>query len=311
MTNIESPLGGAGHEAREDHAFDDEVRRAAQQFAVLEGARLALVGVADDILDVASLGPDGRPFAEGREAGASHAAQVRGLDRFQDGVAVARLDEAAHHVITRDAVIDIDLPTARFAVAMLVRQLLAGGCGPHAPANLVLRQPPIDVVVDRHGRRRRIALPQARRPFDVDLLGIDLVGERHQLARQARRTAHMAGHIAANLHLHTRRRRQLEVRIKARHLVDRVQRLLNAPGQRTQLLGRQIAATFLDGQQFLDDHRVARIMVRVLFSPGTPGEGPGVRGESHFLPDRNPSMLRVAAGLRPAAPMPCSACSPL
>jgi hypothetical protein len=59
------------------------VRVVAQDVAVLEGARLALVGVADDVLLRRETARHEAPLQAGREAGAAAAAQ-RGLLQLGD-----------------------------------------------------------------------------------------------------------------------------------------------------------------------------------------------------------------------------------
>ncbi len=63
---------------RDDHAFQDRMRVALDDQAVLEGARLALVGVDGQVLDRRVLG-DEAPLHAGGEAGAAAPAQARGL----------------------------------------------------------------------------------------------------------------------------------------------------------------------------------------------------------------------------------------
>ena len=82
--DIDVALGGAGGHARDDHALDDLVRVALHAGAVHEGAGVALVAVADDVLDgLFRMCRDLRPLAPGREARAAAAAQTgiaHGLD---------------------------------------------------------------------------------------------------------------------------------------------------------------------------------------------------------------------------------------
>ena len=82
--DIDVALGGAGGHARDDHALDDLVRIALHAGAVHECAGVALVAVADDVLDgLFRMCRDLRPLAPGREARAAAAAQAgiaHGLD---------------------------------------------------------------------------------------------------------------------------------------------------------------------------------------------------------------------------------------
>src|SRR5438128_1564339 len=120
------------------------MRRPAQQLAILEGARLALVAVADGIFHIAGQAADGGPFVAGWETAAPHAAEIgrlhlaeRPLDRVLDlgrrssrfwalpGLPIS--DEPLDAGVARLAVVGIDLPTERPASRRLSRQGLARG----------------------------------------------------------------------------------------------------------------------------------------------------------------------------------------
>ena len=58
------------------HRLDERERIALHQDAVLEGSRLGLVGVADEIVRLHGLFRDGLPFCAGRERGAAASEQV-------------------------------------------------------------------------------------------------------------------------------------------------------------------------------------------------------------------------------------------
>ena len=75
-------LLGADREHAGEHPLDHEVRLLGQDLAVLERARLGLVGVADHVLGLGRLGRDDLPLGAGREPGAAHAPQARVLDRL-------------------------------------------------------------------------------------------------------------------------------------------------------------------------------------------------------------------------------------
>jgi hypothetical protein len=71
-------------EAGDDHALDERVRVALHERAVLERARLALVGVAHDVDGLAGALRDERPLEPGGEPGAAAAAQPSVLDDLDD-----------------------------------------------------------------------------------------------------------------------------------------------------------------------------------------------------------------------------------
>ncbi len=71
VPDVDVPAARPDHHRAEDHPLDDEMGSAEQHLAVLEGGRLALVGVADDIGHIGALGlvPDLAPLGEGGPAG--------------------------------------------------------------------------------------------------------------------------------------------------------------------------------------------------------------------------------------------------
>ena len=74
VADIEDASLGAGDETGEDHAFDDEMREVGEDEAVLDGAGLAFVGVADDVFHGIGLLANQVPLHAGGKARAAHAA---------------------------------------------------------------------------------------------------------------------------------------------------------------------------------------------------------------------------------------------
>ena len=70
--------------------LDQQVRVALHQHVILERARLALVGVAGDVLRLGRVLEDELPLQAGREAGAAAAAQPRRLHLLDDVVRLQR-----------------------------------------------------------------------------------------------------------------------------------------------------------------------------------------------------------------------------
>ena len=101
----------AGHRANDvggdGHGLDEQVRVEVQQRAVLEGAGLALVGVADDVLQVAGGLADGLPLrseGEARAAASKKAAGAQGLEGVGGGVL---LDEALQTRVAAIGAVDV------------------------------------------------------------------------------------------------------------------------------------------------------------------------------------------------------------
>ena len=80
---IDDALVGADDEAGQDHALDHQMRHVIEDEAVLDGPRLALVGIAHDVLRRPGRPPHDLPLHPRREAGAAEAPEVAGLERPQ------------------------------------------------------------------------------------------------------------------------------------------------------------------------------------------------------------------------------------
>ncbi len=73
--DVDVALLGPDRVGGDGHPFEHAVRIALEHAAVHEGAGVALVGVADDVLALGRLLGDGGPLQPGRIAGAAAAAQ--------------------------------------------------------------------------------------------------------------------------------------------------------------------------------------------------------------------------------------------
>src|SRR5690606_3983274 len=96
--------GRADREARDRHPFDQRVRVVAKDVAVVTGAGLALVGVADEILLPRRVRRHERKLEAGREARSAAPAKARGLDLLDDRLAV---ELAAQHPLPRLVAADL------------------------------------------------------------------------------------------------------------------------------------------------------------------------------------------------------------
>src|SRR5262249_47227663 len=76
---------------RDEHALDEGVRIALEEVAVLEGSRLALVGVDHQVDRAGVVLRDERPLGARRKPGAAEPAQVRALDLLENRGGLHRL----------------------------------------------------------------------------------------------------------------------------------------------------------------------------------------------------------------------------
>src|SRR6185312_10850088 len=96
-------VAGVGGERGDRDPLDQLVRVALHQLAVLEGARLGLVGVAAEVLGHFAAGQERGLFAH-REAGAAAAAQARVFELLEDLVLLQLLVGALHRGVAADQV---------------------------------------------------------------------------------------------------------------------------------------------------------------------------------------------------------------
>ena len=102
LAQVDDRVLGLDEPRRDRHALDEQMRPQLHDVAVLDRARLALVGVDDDDARPGEL-DDGRPLAERREAGAAVAHEARRLELREHGVVRVlgpqRLEPAAPLVV--------------------------------------------------------------------------------------------------------------------------------------------------------------------------------------------------------------------
>ena len=75
--DVDEDVGGLDRMRGDEAALEQPVRYARHHLAVLEGARLGLVGIDDEVLRLGALAVDQRRLAPQWEAGAAAAAEVR------------------------------------------------------------------------------------------------------------------------------------------------------------------------------------------------------------------------------------------
>ena len=204
---------------RDQHALDDQMRLLGEDLAVLERARLRLVGVAHDVLDRVVLRADHRPLLPGREPGAAHPLQARVVEHA-DRIAG---HGAEHAVVLVRARVRVVRPPAL--------------TGPHVGVAL---------LHDRH--RRLVAAAHAR-----DLMDGRALRDHGAVAREPARE------VAADGDLERLGRRGAEVRVERDEPLDLVQRPAPVARELDQLLARQPAVLALDRGQRGDQRRAGEL----------------------------------------------------
>ena len=108
VADVDVALVGLAGDAGDDHAFDDRVGVALHRVAVDEGAGVALVGVADDVLRMAVGSAEEVPLAAGGEGGAAAAPEPGGFHLLDDRLG-AHLDRLGQRFVAAagDVVVDV------------------------------------------------------------------------------------------------------------------------------------------------------------------------------------------------------------
>ena len=119
MADINDALVGADDEAGQDHPLDHQMRHVIEDEAILDGARLALVGVAHDVLRRAYGRANDLPLRARRESGAAEATKVAGPERPQQAGHVPRLDERADGLVPPSVGVGVEVPVPARALAHL------------------------------------------------------------------------------------------------------------------------------------------------------------------------------------------------
>src|SRR5712691_2112756 len=117
MAYIQDPFRRPRDQPGHNHSFNHQVRNVLHQKAVLDGPRLALIGVTYDIFLRAWGVSNDFPFCSRRESGASHAAQTRGFEYAQDGLIVAAFHELADGLVRTRAGIRIRRQVLRAVIS--------------------------------------------------------------------------------------------------------------------------------------------------------------------------------------------------
>src|SRR5260370_4759982 len=100
----------SGDQAGDDHALDEEMRQVSHDEAVLDGAGLAFIGVADNIFHGIRLLADEIPFHAGGKSGAAHAFQLGGFELREYVVPGLGLNELANNAVLFAFAIGIGFP---------------------------------------------------------------------------------------------------------------------------------------------------------------------------------------------------------
>src|SRR5712692_1479843 len=160
MAYIQDPFRRPRDQPGHNHSFNHQVRNVLHQKAVLDGSRLALIGVAHDIFLRARGVSNNFPFRSRRESGASHAAQTRGFEYAQDGLIVAAFHKLTDGLVRTRAGIGIRRQSLWVVIALRYARCSTFGRLKNHLQSLSRSYACKNMIVDRQ-RGSCIATPEA------------------------------------------------------------------------------------------------------------------------------------------------------
>ncbi len=255
VADIEDAFFRAADESGQDHAFDDQVRKMGEDEAVLDGAGLAFVGVADDVFFGPWLFADQIPLHAGGETGAAHAAEFGGFEFSERAVPIFGGGELAGYAVL--LVVGVGVGGALHAGVVEVRGFqrvaakgavydLFGAGGGDVGENL---------IIDGSGWGV-IAAAQAGDVANQDFLRAGGGEAMFQVGAQVAGAVEVAAHVGADADIGCGRRGQMKMGVEAGDAVNLIQGRAGALRQSFQLRLRQEAIAQLYGPQVVEDHGV-------------------------------------------------------
>src|SRR5256884_4588051 len=227
VADIEDAALSAGNQAGDDHAFDEKMRQIGHDEAVLDGAGLAFIGVADNVFHGIGLLANEIPFHAGGKSRAAHAFQFGGFELGEDRLPALRLSELADDAVLFTLAIGIGFASDPWVLGMrLVNGVALDGA---AGDQFGVSGGDIgeDVIVDGNCR----SMIAAAETGDVANLYIfwPRIGKAAQeISAQLASAVEMAAHISADANLRFGRREGMKMRIETRGAAELVEGRLRA-----------------------------------------------------------------------------------
>ena len=277
---VEEALVGADRPGGQRHALEHRVGHPRQQHPVLEGAGLALVGVAHHHPALAGGVAAGLPLARGGKAGAAAPAQARRMHLVEPGRAAAGLGRgqrlAGDRRRRQQDVATADVVGHREPLGRPRRQRLAGADAIAQGVGTGVVEGGQAAAVDQH-RRPLVAHADARGGVGADqaVLG-QQAGLDPQVAadaiHQPRHAQHAVDDVVREQQAITADRTGMQEAVEAGHALDARPRQAEAGGEPGQRLRRQMAEHLLQPDQHLQQvlrPPVAGIHGQIRFERGT------------------------------------------
>ena len=227
VADVDDAALRAGNETRDDHTLDEQMRQVGHDEAVLDGARLTFIGVADNVFHGIGLLANKIPLHTGRKSRAAHAFQFGGFELCQDVVPGLGGNEFAHDAVLFVLAIGICFAgNARLLGMRLVNVVAANGAtgdqlGMRGGDN---RE---DVIVDGNCGSM-IAAAEAGNIAYLHLFGARIGEAAFEIGAQLASAVEMTAHVGTDANLRFRRRREVKMRIKTCDAMNLVERRLVA-----------------------------------------------------------------------------------
>jgi len=196
VADVEDASFGAGDEAGEGHAFDHQMRKVAENEAVLDGARFTFIRVADDVAYGVGLFANEIPLHRGWESGATHALQFGIFQRGEQAVPILAGDETAQHSIFFAVAIGIGSASYAILVRMLDVRMIPADRAAGQVFDPVGIHVDMDLVVHGDGRGL-IAAPETAYVFHLHLFGAQAGKTAKEFGAKLAGAVQMAAHVVA------------------------------------------------------------------------------------------------------------------
>ncbi len=227
VADIEDAALRSGDQAGDDHALDEEMRQVSHDEAVLDGAGLAFIGVADNIFHGIRLLADEIPFHAGGKSGAAHAFQLGGFELREYVVPGLGLNELANDAVLFAFAIGIGFAIDACLLGTRLVNIVAADGG--AGGLLGVRSGHIreNVIVDGN-RGSVIAAAEAGDIANLHILRTRIGEAALEIGAQLASAIEMAAHVGTDANLRFGRRDEMKMGIETRDAVNLVERRLGA-----------------------------------------------------------------------------------
>src|SRR5437016_348912 len=253
VADIENAALRAGHQAGDDHAFDEEMRQVSHDEAVLDRAGLAFIGVADNVFHGIGLFANKIPLHAGGKSGPAHAFQFRGFELCEDIVPGLGWDELADDIVPFILAIWVGLAGYAGRLGVRLVNLFAADSTAGDPFGMRGGDIREDVIVDGNCGSM-IAAAETGDVSNLYIFWPPIDEAALEIGAQLRSAVEMAAHVGTDANLRFGRRYEMKMGIETRDAVDLIERRLGAMRKTLKFRFGQETVAKLDGPKVVEDH---------------------------------------------------------